>query len=226
MDGGWVWTWWSAGVLESISGRRKLLFVCVFRGRAVSGSRRCGRSRRSLGRSTGWPIGWPNSRSVVVMEAAGRTGSQSGMCSPEHPGWELMLVNAHHVKMVPGRKTDVADAMWLAELLEHGLLRGSFVPPRLIRELRDLTRYRKRLVQAHTSEGQRIAKILEDAGIKLDSVVSHLFGCLRSGDAAGVDRRRTRPRGSLPSWRGGGCAPRSPRWRPRWRAASPTTTRS
>ena len=74
--------------------------------------------------------------------------------------------------MVPGRKSDVADAAWLAELLEHGLLRGSFVPPRVIRELRDLTRYRKRLVQAHTSEGQRIAKILEDAGIKLDSVVS------------------------------------------------------
>ena len=91
-------------------------------------------------------------------------------------GFELMLVNARHVKMVPGRKTDVADATWLAELLEHGLLRGSFVPPRVIRELRDLTRYRKRLIQAHTSEGQRIAKILEDAGIKLDSVASHLLG--------------------------------------------------
>ncbi len=87
-----------------------------------------------------------------------------------------MLVNARHVKMVPGRKSDVADATWLAELLEHGLLRGSFVPPRAIRELRDLTRYRKRLIQAHTSEGQRIAKILEDAGIKLDSVVSQLLG--------------------------------------------------
>ncbi len=69
-----------------------------------------------------------------------------------------------------------ADAAWLAELLEHGLLRGSFVSSRQIRELRDLTRYRKRLVQNHTSEGQRIAKILEDAGIKLDSVVSHLLG--------------------------------------------------
>ena len=87
-----------------------------------------------------------------------------------------MLVNARHVKMVPGRKTDVADAAWLAELMEHGLLRGSFVPPRAIRELRDLTRYRKRLVHTHTSEGQRIAKILEDAGIKLDSVTSDLLG--------------------------------------------------
>ena len=73
-------------------------------------------------------------------------------------GFELMLVNAQHVKMVPGRKSDVADATWLAELLEHGLLRGSFVPPRVIRELRDLTRYRKRLVQAHTSEGSASPK--------------------------------------------------------------------
>ena len=67
-------------------------------------------------------------------------------------GFELLLVNARHVKILPGRKTDVCDAAWLAELLEHGLLRGSFVPPAPIRELRDLTRYRKRLIQAHTAE--------------------------------------------------------------------------
>jgi transposase len=72
--------------------------------------------------------------------------------------------------------TDVCDAAWLAELLEHGLLRGSFVPPAPIRELRDLTRYRKRLIQAHASEGQRIQKILEDAGIKLDSVATDVLG--------------------------------------------------
>jgi len=86
------------------------------------------------------------------------------------------LVNARHVKILPGRKTDVADAEWLAELLEHGLLRGSFVPPPAIRQLRDLTRYRKRLVQAHTAECQRIHKTLEDAGIKLDSVASDVLG--------------------------------------------------
>jgi transposase len=90
--------------------------------------------------------------------------------------WELKLVNAHHVKILPGRKSDVLDAEWLAELLEHGLLRGSFVPPPAIRELRDLTRYRKRLIQAHTSECQRIQKTLEDAGIKLDSVASDVLG--------------------------------------------------
>ena len=85
-------------------------------------------------------------------------------------------MNAHHVKILPGRKSDVLDAEWLAELLEHGLLRGSFVPPLPIRELRDLTRYRKRLVQAHTAECQRIQKTLEDAGIKLDSVASDVLG--------------------------------------------------
>ena len=84
----------------------------------------------------------------------------------EERSFQLLLVNARQVKILPGRKTDVADAAWLAELLEHGLLRGSFVPPAAIRQLRDLTRYRKRLIQAHTAEVQRIQKILEDAGIK------------------------------------------------------------
>jgi transposase len=70
----------------------------------------------------------------------------------EDRDFALKLVNAKHVKMVPGRKTDMADAAWLAELLEHGLLRGSFVPEPAIRELRDLTRYRKRLIQTHTAE--------------------------------------------------------------------------
>src|SRR5215218_7012185 len=94
----------------------------------------------------------------------------------EERGFQLLLVNARQVKILPGRKTDVADAAWLAELLEHGLLRGSFVPPAAIRELRDLTRYRKRLIQAHTAEVQRVQKTLEDAGIKLDSVAADVLG--------------------------------------------------
>jgi transposase len=94
----------------------------------------------------------------------------------EERGFQLLLVNARHVKILPGRKTDVADAAWLAELLEHGLLRSSFVPPAAIRQLRDLTRYRKRLVQAHTAEVQRVQKTLEDAGIKLDSVAADVLG--------------------------------------------------
>jgi hypothetical protein len=85
---------------------------------------------------------------------------------------ELLLVNARHLKQVPGRKTDVKDAVWLCELLEVGLLRSSLVPGPVIRQLRDLTRYRKRLVQTRTSETQRVDKTLEDAVIKLGPVAS------------------------------------------------------
>jgi len=112
----------------------------------------------------------------VVMEATGSYWKPVWYLLEERESFELLLVNARHVKILPGRKTDVADAEWLAELLEHGMLRGSFVPPQAIRELRDLTRYRKRLVQAHTAECQRIHKTLEDAGIKLDSVASDVLG--------------------------------------------------
>jgi transposase len=111
----------------------------------------------------------------IAMEATGSYWKPV-WCVLEDRAFELKLVNAHHVKILPGRKSDVLDAEWLAELLEHGLLRGSFVPPVAIRELRDLTRYRKRLIQTHTSECQRIQKTLEDAGIKLDSVASDVLG--------------------------------------------------
>jgi transposase len=86
--------------------------------------------------------------------------------------FELWLCNARHVKHVPGRKTDVKDASWLAQLCEIGLLRASFVPPPEIRRLRMATRYRKRLVQLRTSEVQRVEKVLEDAVVKLGSVAS------------------------------------------------------
>ena len=110
----------------------------------------------------------------VAMEATGAYWKPVWFVLEER-AFELKLVNAHHLKILPGRKSDVLDAEWIAELLEHGLLRGSFVPPRVIREWRDLTRYRKRLVQTHTQECQRIQKTLEDAGIKLDSVASHVM---------------------------------------------------
>src|SRR3989475_2315414 len=90
--------------------------------------------------------------------------------------FELLLVTASHVKNVPGRKTDVADAQWLCQLLEHGLLKSSFVPPRPIRELRDLTRYRKSLVWERAREANRLQKLLEDANIKLSDVASDVLG--------------------------------------------------
>lgn len=121
--------------------------------------------------------GWFTAEGVseVVMEATGSYWKPVWYVLEER-ALELKLVNAQHVKILPGRKSDVLDAEWLAELLEHGLLRGSFVPPAAIRQLRDLTRYRKRLIQAHTGECQRIQKTLEDAGIKLDSVASDVLG--------------------------------------------------
>lgn len=88
----------------------------------------------------------------------------------------VMLVNPAHARNVPGRKTDALDAAWLCELVEHGLLRASFVPPRPVRELRDLTRYRATLITERTREAQRLEKELEDAQIKISSVVSDLLG--------------------------------------------------
>ncbi len=88
----------------------------------------------------------------------------------------MMLVNAQHIKAVPGRKTDTKDCQWIADLLQHGLLRGSFVPPPPIRELRDLTRLRTSLRQDHTAVANRMQKILEDANLKLASVASDWLG--------------------------------------------------
>ena len=86
----------------------------------------------------------------------------------------LVLANAAHVKNVPGRKTDAVDASWLAELLECGLLRGSFIPPEDIKAVRDVVRYRRKIVQERGSETQRLGGVLQDAGIKLDSVASSI----------------------------------------------------
>ena len=90
--------------------------------------------------------------------------------------FQCWLLNARHLRNVPGRKTDVADAAWIAQLVEHGLVRPSFVPPPPIRELRDLTRYRKAQIEERTRESQRLDKVLQDAGIKLSSVAAEVLG--------------------------------------------------
>jgi transposase len=89
---------------------------------------------------------------------------------------ELVLANAQHIRNVPGRKTDVNDAVWIADLLAHGLIRSSFVPPAAIQELRDLTRTRKQLVREISQHSLRIQKVLEDANLKLGSVLSDVLG--------------------------------------------------
>jgi transposase len=90
--------------------------------------------------------------------------------------FELIVGNAQHIKNVPGRKTDVKDSEWIAQLVRHGLIAKSFVPPPPIRELRDLTRYHRKLVQSQTAERNRLLKVLETANIKLSSVASDVFG--------------------------------------------------
>ena len=110
----------------------------------------------------------------VAMEATGVYWKPVWAILEDH--FELMLVNARHVKAVPGRKTDVKDAQWLCQLLESGLLKPSFVPPKPIRTLRNLTRYRKAQIQDRQREAARLHKILEDTGIKLDCVASDILG--------------------------------------------------
>jgi transposase len=90
--------------------------------------------------------------------------------------FQVMLVNAQHMKAVPGRKTDVRDSEWIADLLRHGLLKASFIPPQPIRDLRDLTRYRKTLMQERAQEVNRLQKVLETANLKLASVASDVLG--------------------------------------------------
>ena len=90
--------------------------------------------------------------------------------------FECWLLNARHLKNVPGKKTDVKDAEWICQLVEHGLVRPSFVPPKEIRELRNLTRYRKRQIEERAEEVQRLEKVLQEAGIKLSSVATRVLG--------------------------------------------------
>ena len=91
-------------------------------------------------------------------------------------GFELVLANAAHIRNVPGRKTDVKDAEWIADLVRHGLIAKSFVPPAPLRELRDLLRYRRKLIEAQAAERNRLLRLLETANIKLASVMSDVFG--------------------------------------------------
>jgi transposase len=112
---------------------------------------------------------------LVVMEATGDYWKPFYYLL-EDAGFEVMLVNARQVKNLPGRKSDVSDATWLAQLGAHGLVRGSFVPPAPIRELRDLTRARTMMTRERGREIQRLEKVLEDAGIKLSSVASDITG--------------------------------------------------
>jgi Transposase len=143
----------------------------------------------------------------------GRSEKTAGLKGPDRvslrPYWnllegefELLLVNAHHVKQVPGRKTDVKDCEWLADLLRHGLLRASFVPPRPQRELRELTSYHTSLIRERATEVNRVQKTLEGANIKLGSVASDVVGVSGRQLLATSDGESSRSRGCPPARRG------------------------
>jgi hypothetical protein len=114
--------------------------------------------------------------SQVAMQATGSYWKPVWHVLEAETGDELLLCNPRHVRNLPGRKTDVSDAAWLAQMLECGLLRGSFVPSPVMARLRDLTRYAKKLTRERTREIQRLQRVLEGAGIKLDSVASDVMG--------------------------------------------------
>ena len=182
---------------------KKTVVACV---RTVGPDGTVGCQVRTFGTMTGELLAladWLESRGVrqVAMESTGVYGK---------PVWnllegrfELMLVNAQHIKQVPGRKTDVKDAEWIAQLLQYGLLSPSFIPEPAIRELRDLTRQRAELVRDQTAVANRIQKVLEDANIKLASVASDVAGNSGRGHDPGDHRR---PRGAGGIGRAGAAA--------------------
>jgi len=160
---------------------KKSVTACV-RGPGPDGGRR--QERRSFATTAAGLLvlrDWLSAHGVthVAMESTGVYWKPVYYVLEER--FTCLLVNAAHVSKVPGRKTDLLDCEWLAQLLEHGLLRGSFVPPEPIRELRDLTRYRAVLVQDRTREANRLHKVLTDAGIQLASVDADVLG--KSGRA-------------------------------------------
>lgn len=147
----------------------------------VSGSGKVHKQVRTFGTTTRELVSlreWLVSESCthVAMESTGVYWKPVYAILEGEGTFKIVVANAQHVKKVPGRKTDVKDAEWIAELLCHGLLRSSFVPPKPIRELRDLTRYRRKLVESQVDERNRLLKLLESANIKLASVAADVFG--------------------------------------------------
>jgi len=138
-----------------------------------------GTTTSELLRLADWLMGYGCSH--VAMEATGVYWKPVWAVLESAEAFELVLANAHHVRNVPGRKSDVNDATWLSDLLAHGLIRPSFVPPAHVQQMRDLSRTRKQLVREITAHTLRIQKLLETANIKLSSVLSDVLG--KSGRA-------------------------------------------
>lgn len=155
---------------------RDSIMACLLTGRADEKPEKQLRTFGTMSRDLHAMARWlrENECTHVAMESTGVYWMAPHKALEPHV--ELVVGNARHLSKVPGRKTDVLDSEWLAELLRHGLIRKSFIPPPPIRELRDLTRYRRKLVQSRSAERNRLQKLLETANIKLASVMSDVFG--------------------------------------------------
>jgi transposase len=155
---------------------KKSVVACRIRtkpnGHIVQETRTFGTTTAELLRLLDWLLQWGCTH--VALESTGEYWKP--VYNILEGNLEIVLVNAHHIKSVPGRKTDVKDAEWLADLLRHGLLRGSFVPPQPQRDLRDLTRQRSNLVRERAAVVNRLQKVLEGANIKLTSVLTDVLG--------------------------------------------------
>jgi transposase len=152
--------------------------ACLLTGRANEKPKKEVRSFRTVTRELQVMSEWLRAEGCthVAMESTGVYWKPVYAVLEEAGGFELVVGNAHHIKNVPGRKTDTKDSEWLADLQRHGLIRKSFVPPKPLRELRDLLRYRRKLVDSGSSERNRLLAVLETANIKLASVASDVFG--------------------------------------------------
>jgi transposase len=155
---------------------KKTITACLMVGTAGKKARKTIRSFSTLTRSLQECRDWLEKEGCthVALESTGVYWKPIFNIFEE--SMEVILANARHIKNVPGRKTDVKDCEWIAQLLRHGLIKSSFIPPKPQRELRDLTRYRQKLIQQKSSELNRLQKFLEDANIKLSSVVSDING--------------------------------------------------
>jgi transposase len=153
-----------------------VVVACVLTGEPGKRPRKQVRSFRALTAELAQLRAWLTEEGVthVGMEATGIYWVP--VYAALESGFDMTVGNAMHIKNVPGRKTDVKDSEWLADLLRHGLIRKSYVPPKELRELRELLRYRVKLVQSRTAECNRLQRLLETASIKLASVMSDMFG--------------------------------------------------
>jgi transposase len=158
---------------------KETVVACVLEARPGKKTQKETKTYEANGRGLVALAAWLMEKKVeaIVMEGTGIYWRPVYAVLEQQPAtWKLVVGNAMHVKNVPGRKTDVQDAEWLAGLVRAGLIRPSFVPPPEIRELRDLTRYRKTLIEDRTRQQARVHKVLQAANIKLDGVASDIFG--------------------------------------------------